>query len=110
MTQYFRVTVYEPRDNLSAVMDSNGRYEKLWQFSSYLLGRGFKILEASGREKFLDGNIGKAEPDPAHILLRAYCKGKPVGVSKEIDGVVYRAVQIGDSVYIPDRSQTGGAV
>jgi hypothetical protein len=110
MTQYFRVTVYEPGENLSAIMDSNGLYKNVWQLGSYLIARGFEILEISDGDTFIDGNISRIEPDTAHIFLRGHCKGKPIDISKEIDGVTYRAVQIGDCIYVPDKSKTGGVV
>lgn len=109
-TQYFRLTVYHPAENLSVIFDSNGMYEKLWQFSSYMIGRGFKVLEASTEEKFLDGNISKTEADPEHIICRAHFKGKPETVAYELNGVSYQAVKVGDKTYIPDRDKTGGAV
>ena len=36
MTNYFRITAYHPEQDLSAIFDSNGYFEKLWQFSAYL--------------------------------------------------------------------------
>lgn len=48
MTNYFRITAYHPARNICAVFDSNGRFEKLWQFSSYLVQKGFKIVEVGG--------------------------------------------------------------
>ena len=45
MANYFRITAYHPAENVCAIFDSNGRFEKLWQFSSYLIQKGFKIIE-----------------------------------------------------------------
>ena len=36
MNNYFRITAYHPKKNICAVFDSNGKFEKLWQFSSFL--------------------------------------------------------------------------
>ena len=44
MANYFRITAYHPAKNICAIFDSNGRFEKLWQFSSYLVQNGFKIV------------------------------------------------------------------
>ena len=44
MANYFRITAYHPAKNICAIFDSNGRFEKLWQFSSYLVQKGFKIV------------------------------------------------------------------
>ena len=45
MSNYFRITAYHPEQDLSAIFDSNGYFEKLWQFSAYLIQKGFKIIE-----------------------------------------------------------------
>ena len=78
MSQYFRITAYHPQEDISVIMDSNGMFEKLWQFSSMLIQKGFKILEVGSDEKFGDGNIVKAEYDSEHIILRASGQGKPI--------------------------------
>lgn len=44
MSNYFRITAYHPEQDLSAIFDSNGCFEKLWQFSAYLIQKGFKII------------------------------------------------------------------
>lgn len=105
-TSYFRITAYYPQDNFCFIVDSNGMFEKMWQFSSYLLQKGIKVIEISNDEKFLDGNITKAEQDNEHILLRASADGKPENIPYEIDGTTYKAIQVGDKIYIPDKEQT----
>ena len=60
MANYFRITAYHPTENLSVIMDSNGLFEKLWHFSSFMVSKGFKILE-----------------DTVHVILRACKSGKP---------------------------------
>ena len=77
MANYFRITAYHPAENISAVFDSNGMFEKLWQFSAYLVAKGFKILAVGGEDKFSDGNMPKAERDNRHIIIRACCRGLP---------------------------------
>ena len=37
MTNYFRITGYYPEQDFCFIIDSNGMFEKLWQFSSYLI-------------------------------------------------------------------------
>ena len=59
MSNYFRITAYHPEQNLSAIFDSNGYFEKLWQ------------------EKFDEGDMPKAERDTVHIILRACKSGQP---------------------------------
>ena len=77
MSNYFRITAYHPAENLSAIFDSNGCFEKLWQFSAYLIQKGFKIIEVGNEEKFDEGDMPKAERDIVHIILRACKSGQP---------------------------------
>ena len=77
MSNYFRITAYHPAENLSAIFDSNGYFEKLWQFSAYLIQKGFKIIEVGNEEKFDEGDMPKAERDAVHIILRACKSGQP---------------------------------
>ena len=76
MANYFRITAYPPAENLSAIFDSNGRFEKLWQFSSFLVQKGFKIIEVGSDDKFCEGNIPKV-PEDTSLILRACAKGEP---------------------------------
>lgn len=47
MSNYFRITAYHPANNICAIFDSNGRFGKLWQFSAYLVQKGFKTALCS---------------------------------------------------------------
>lgn len=76
MANYFRITAYHPARNICAIFDSNGRFEKLWQFSSYLVLKGFKIVEVGGADKFLNGDFPKV-PETNQLVLRACAKGEP---------------------------------
>ena len=77
MANYFRITAYHPTENLSVIMDSNGLFEKLWQFSSLLVSKGFKIIEVGGEDKFDEGDMPKAEQDTVHVILRACKSSEP---------------------------------
>lgn len=66
-----------PTENLSVIMDSNGMFEKLWQFSAYLVSKGFKIIEVGGENKFTEGDMPKVERDNVHIIVRACKSGQP---------------------------------
>ncbi len=103
MTKYFRITGYCPQEDLSFIMDSNGMFEKLWQFSSFVVSKGCKVLEVSTDEKFIDINIDKADEDKTHVILRACTKGKPKHIETTIDGITYKAIDIQGKQYIPER-------
>ena len=103
---YFRITGYNPEKDFSFIMDCNGMFEKMWQFSSFIIQKGLKVLEVSSDEKFIDINIEKANVDAEHIILRANATGRPEYINHEINGVTYKAVKIANKIYIPDNSQT----
>lgn len=105
-TQYFRITAYHEKENLSAIFDSYGMFEKLWQFSSYLIPKGFKIIEVSAEDKFLDGNIERVTEPEEKIFLRAVSKGKPLYKEYTLNGDTYQAVQVNEKTYIPDITKT----
>ncbi len=94
-TQYFRITAYHPTENISAIMDSFGKFDKLWKFSSFLLTKGFKIIEVATNEKFLDGDLPCVEEDTEHIILRACGKGQPI--------IQNGIIKVNGKRYIPDK-------
>ena len=104
MSNYFRITAYHPEQDLSVIMDSNGLFEKLWQFSADLLQKGFKVLEVGNADKFMDGDIEKVEKVSDEYILRAYVKGKPAYTTMVIDGVTYKAITVKNCTYIPDKA------
>ena len=73
---YFRITAYNKEEDFSCILDSNGAFEKLWQFSAYLVSKGLKILDACKIENIIDTNIDNANEDIDHIILRATQDGK----------------------------------
>lgn len=91
MENYFRITAYNSAVDISVIMDSNGVFEKIWQFSSLLVQKGFKILEVGNEEKFLDGNFDRAPEDKQKIILRACSKGQPIynGNTVQVSGRYY---------------------
>ena len=99
MTNYFRITAYHPEKDISVILDSNGMFEKLWQFSSYLVQKGFKILEVSTGENLVEGTFPAVKEESNKIMLRAIDKGKP-----EIQEMTYqdrpcKAITLYDKVY-----------
>lgn len=84
-TNYFRITAYHPTEDISVIMDSNGKFEKLWQFSSFIVSKGFTILNVGNEEKFKDGNFDRAPEDKQRIILRACSKGQPIYSDKTVE-------------------------
>lgn len=91
MQNYFRITAYHPTENISVIMDSFGKFEKLWQFSSYMVSKGFKIIAANNEDSFIVGSMPKIIPDKKKITIQAYFIGKPVINDKTIN--------VGNSTY-----------
>ena len=42
MANYFRITAYSPNEDVGMIVDSNGRHERLWQFSAELVAKGLR--------------------------------------------------------------------
>lgn len=74
--KYYRITAYNKEEDFSCILDSNGMFEKLWQFSSHLVSKGLNIIDATRLENITDTNIDLAPEDTEHIILRATQDGK----------------------------------
>ena len=105
MSKYFRITAYYPAEDCTFIADSNGNFEKLWQFSAYLVSKGIKVLEVSSDEKFLDGNIPRAKSHGEYIFIQALNKGQPKICIVTMDGNNYRMIEVAGRRYIPDRNE-----
>ena len=73
MSDYFRITAYSKNEDFSLTADSNEMFEKLWQFSSFFVKNGFKIIEISAEGTFDYGNMDKA-PENNKILYISNAK------------------------------------
>ena len=74
--KYYRITAYNKEEDFSCIIDSNGMFEKLWQFSAFLVSKGLNIIDASKLENIIDTNLKPAGEDTEHIILRATQDGK----------------------------------
>lgn len=102
MSNYYRITGYCPEKDFSFIMDCYGKFEKKWQFSAELVKRGLRIIEVSDDTQFLDINIEKLTIETDKYVLRAYVDGKPEYLEKTIDNTIYKAVKVGEKIYIPN--------
>ena len=103
MSNYFRVAGYKPDDDFCFIIDSNGMFEKKWQLSALLVSKGIKISDITTEEDMLDVNIDRVDADKEHIFLRANANGKPNKIDYNLEGKTYKALQIGDKIYIPNK-------
>lgn len=99
MANFFRITAYHTEQNISVILDSNGKFEKLWQFSSFLVNKGFKIIEVATSDKLVYDPFPLIEEESNKILLRSIAKGQPM-----IQEVIYqdrpcKAICVSDKTY-----------
>jgi len=101
MSNYFRLTAYEPNKDITMILDSNGLFEKKWQFSSFVIQRGCKVISITDGDSMIDINVGKMEPNPNKFRLMSYIEGKSEKIKQNYDGTTYDAIKVGDKIYIP---------
>ena len=75
MATYFRITAYHPEKDMSIIMDSNGIYEKLWQFSAYLVSKGFDILDDVSAFDGVHGCFRHKRRDGSEYIKVGYHEG-----------------------------------
>lgn len=76
MKNLFRITGYSAKLDVGFIADSYGKFEKLWQFSSYLVNKGVEIIAVNASGNFTNGNIEPTKPND-NIILRACDMGRP---------------------------------
>lgn len=102
-TEYYRITAHNATEKLSIIADSYGKFEKLWQFSSYLVERGFTILAVDREQFFIEGTMPKVDAVSEKLIIRAVDREEP----KEFPDTGYEdkkgvMVQLGDAVYLSE--------
>lgn len=65
---------------------------KKWQFSSYLIQKGIKVLEVHEIESVKDINISKTYLELTNIVLKAIAKD-----TREYEG--QKAIKVSDKIY-----------
>ncbi len=106
MNNYYRITGYCEQKDFCFIIDCYGKFEKLWQFSSYLIQKGLKVLEVGNAEKFLDGNLERITEPTDKLILRATAHGKPDYTTQNVGGITYKAICVENKRYVPDKTIT----
>ena len=88
-----------PKKDISVILDSNGMFEKLWQFSSYLVQKGFKILEVGTGENLVEGTCPVVSEMSKRILLRGIDRGQPRIETTTYQERPCKAITLYDKVY-----------
>lgn len=60
MTKYFRATGYYPKEDISFIIDSNGKFEARWQLGSMLAQKDCEVIAISDYDKIQEVNLTKA--------------------------------------------------
>lgn len=103
MSNYFRLTAYEPTHNITMILDSNGVFEKKWQFSAFVIQRGCHIVNITDDEQMIDVNCGKINYNPNQFRLMAYIEGTAEHIKYDLNSNTYNAIKVGDKIYIPEK-------
>ena len=69
--------IYHPDKDISVILDSNGKFEKLWQFSAYLVQKDFKIVQVETVDNSIDSTFPLVSQTSSKIFLRSIGKGRP---------------------------------
>lgn len=69
------------------------------------MDKGFEVIEVSRLEKILDVNISQAKEDNNNYILRA-CADGIRNIEQTINGKTYKAIQVADKIYIPNKEAT----
>lgn len=94
---YFRITAYNPEKDVCLIADSYGYFSKLWEFSSFWVNNGFKIIAVGSDAKFSDGNINRINETEETFAIRACAMGQP----EFINGVI----TINGKTYKPNKNE-----
>ena len=102
-TEYYRITAYHAPEGLSIIADSYGKFEKLWEFSAYLVERGFRIIAVDREQFFIDGTMPKVDKESPKLMIRAVGKDEPnTFPDTGYEDKKGTMVQLGDAVYLSE--------
>ncbi len=105
MANYFRITAHYAEKNVSFIADSNGKFEKLWQFSAYLVAKGCKINAVSNIDDCIPCEIKPIPFNAEQFVIRTCYMGTPTETHQSIDGVSYKAIRVKDMLYVPNKDE-----
>lgn len=77
MNKYFRATGYYPKEDISFIVDSNGKFTERWQLGAYLVQYNCKVIAINDYQQIQEENLTKASEDMQHLIIRAVAKGEP---------------------------------
>lgn len=102
----YRITAYHKDLDISVIMDCDGKFDYLQQFSLYMQNKGFMVIAESKKDTLLDVNIKPPKSYPNNIILRACHYGRPIETTVTQNGFTYRALQVNKKIYVPNKDRT----
>ena len=99
MANYCRITAYHSEKDISVIVDSNGMFEKLWQCSSYLVQKGFKIIEVCTKENIAESTFTTIDENSNKLFIRAINRGRPEIQEFPHNGRPCKAITACDKIY-----------
>lgn len=99
MENHFRITAYNKEKNYSIIIESNGLFEKSYQFSTYLINKNLQIIAVGNVEEENSNNEIKTIYNDK-MILRAINKGFPTISNQKIDGKYKRIITVNNFTYL----------
>lgn len=62
MNHYYRITAYHKGSNVCLIADSNGKFEKLWQFSSFSYAKALRLFPLQRKKIYRSAIFRKRTP------------------------------------------------
>ena len=99
MREYFRVVGYCEEKDFCFVLDSYGYCNEIWELSADLIRRKYRVPIATTQGNMLDQYTRNT------LRLFAYVVAQDMQhKALALDGVRYKAVQVGDKVFVTDKT------
>ncbi len=99
--EYYRITAYHAPEGLAIIVDSYGMFEKLWEFSKYLMDRGFRVIAVDREQFFIEGTIEKMKEQRIKLMIRAIGRAEPGKFPNTgYEDKAGTMIQLGDAVYL----------
>ena len=98
MDSYYRITAYNEEHDLSVILDCSGRFEKLWEFSYFIVSHGFKVIFLTKSENIMRSTFPVIEQSK-RIAVRAISKGRPRIDEFEYEGRRCKVITVSDKIY-----------
>ena len=84
MSKYFRATGYYPKEDISFIVDSNGKFTERWQLGAFLVQHNCKVIATNDYEQIKEIDLIKASIDKDRLILRTVVKGEPLKTANKI--------------------------